>query len=86
MSPKKCLFLSSVLLLAVLLPSCGGGGSTPTLTSSNLVLNKLVSGLTNPLGLEKPPGDARWIALREEEDPGSAWVWSGVLGCPVRIA
>jgi len=68
MSPKKCLFLSSVLLLAVLLPSCGGGGSTPTLTSSNLVLNKLVSGLTNPLGLEKPPGDARLFVV---EQPGT---------------
>jgi len=69
MSPKKCLLLiSSVLLLAVLLPSCGGGGSTPTLTSSNLVLNKLVSGLTNPLGLEKPPGDARLFVV---EQPGT---------------
>ncbi len=69
MSPKKCLLASSVLLLAVLLPSCGGGGgsfSTPPPT--NLVLNNVVSGLTNPLGLEKPPGDARLFVV---EQPGT---------------
>lgn len=67
MSPKKWLLVSSVLLLAVFLPSCGGGGSTPTPTPANLVLNNVVSGLSNPLGLEKPPGDARLFVV---EQPG----------------
>ena len=69
MSPKKCLLASSVLLLAVLLPSCGGGGgsfSTPPPT--NLALTNVVSGLSNPLGLEKPPGDARLFVV---EQPGT---------------
>jgi glucose/arabinose dehydrogenase len=70
MSPKNWLPASSVLLLALLLPSCGGSGSTPTPTPTptDLVLTNVVSGLTNPLGLEKPPGDARLFVV---EQPGT---------------
>lgn len=70
MSPKNWFLVSSAVLLALLLPSCGGGGSTPTPTPTptNLVLNNLVSGLTHPLGLEKPPGDARLFVV---EQPGT---------------
>ncbi len=69
MSPKKCLLASSVLLLAVLLPSCGGGaGSFSTPPPTNLALTNVVSGLSNPLGLEKPPGDARLFVV---EQPGT---------------
>lgn len=68
MSPKKWSLVSSVLLLAVLLPSCGGGGSSPTPTPKNLALTNVVSGLSNPLGLEKPPGDARLFVV---EQPGT---------------
>ncbi len=69
MSPKNWLLVFSLLLLAVLLPSCGGGGgSFSTPPPANLVLNNVVSGLTNPLGLEKPPGDARLFVV---EQPGT---------------
>jgi glucose/arabinose dehydrogenase len=68
MSPENWLPVSSLLLMALLLPSCGGGGSTPTPTPTNLVLTNVVSGLTNPLGLEKPPGDARLFVV---EQPGT---------------
>jgi glucose/arabinose dehydrogenase len=68
MSPKNWLLVSSVLLLALLLPSCGGGGSFSTPTPTNLALTNVVSGLSNPLGLEKPPGDARLFVV---EQPGT---------------
>jgi glucose/arabinose dehydrogenase len=70
MSLKNLLPVSSVLLLAFLLPSCGGGGSTtptptPTPTPGTLTLTTLVSGLSAPLGLERPPGDNRFFVAQQ---------------------
>ena len=58
------------VIAAILQCSCGGGSNTPTPipTPKNLVLTNVVGGLTNPLGLEKPPGDARLFVV---EQPGT---------------
>jgi glucose/arabinose dehydrogenase len=67
MSFRNFLPVSSLFLLALLLPSCGGGGTTPTPTPTptpaNLALTTVVSGLSGPLGLEKPPGDSRLFVV-----------------------
>jgi glucose/arabinose dehydrogenase len=70
MSLKNWLPVSFLLLLALLLPSCGGGGTTPptptpTPTPANLALTTVVSGLSSPLGLEKPPGDNRFFVVQQ---------------------
>lgn len=67
MSPKPWLPVSSLLLLVLLLPSCGGTASspTPTPTPSTLVLTNVVGGLSRPLGLEKPPGDGRLFVVEQ---------------------
>jgi glucose/arabinose dehydrogenase len=66
MALKNLLPVISLLLLAVLLPSCGGGC---TLTSppppATLALTTVVSGLSSPLGLEKPPGDNRLFVVQQ---------------------
>jgi glucose/arabinose dehydrogenase len=69
MSFKNLLPVSSLLLLALLLPSCGGGSTTsptptPTPTPS-LALTTVVSGLSSPLGLESPPGDSRFFVVQQ---------------------
>src|SRR5258708_13622601 len=70
MSLKNGLPVSSLLLLALLLPSCGGGGTqspTPTTTRSpgTLALTSVVSGLSATLGLERPPGDNRFFVVQQ---------------------
>src|SRR6478609_2390860 len=70
MSFKNWLPVSSLLLLALLLPSCGGDGmSTPTPPPSpnpaTIALTTVVSGLSNPLGLERPPGDDRFFVVEQ---------------------
>ena len=68
MSFKNLLPVSSLLLLAFLLPSCGGGGTTsptPNPTPSALALTTVVSGLSSPLGLESPPGDNRFFVVQQ---------------------
>jgi glucose/arabinose dehydrogenase len=69
MSFKNLLPVSSLLLLALLLPSCGGGSTpptpTPTPTPATLALTTFVSGLSSPLGLEKPPGDTRLFVVQQ---------------------
>jgi glucose/arabinose dehydrogenase len=68
MSFKNLLPVSSLLLLALLLPSCGGSSTptpTPTPTPSTLALTTLVSGLSSPLGLESPPGDSRFFVVQQ---------------------
>lgn len=63
--------MASLSLLAFLLPSCGGGSNSsppPTPNPATLALSTLVSGLNNPLGLEKPPGDNRLFVV---EQPGT---------------
>ena len=70
MSLKNWLPVSSLLLLALLLPSCGGGGTpsptpTPTPTPGTLALTTVVSGLSAPLGLERPPGDNRFFVVQQ---------------------
>ena len=68
MSLKNWLPVSSLLLLALLLPSCGGGGTTsptPTPTPNTLALTTVVSGLSSPLGLERPPGDNRFFVVQQ---------------------
>ncbi len=70
MSLKNWLPVSSLLLLALLLPSCGGGGTpsptpTPTPTPGSLALTTVVSGLSAPLGLERPPGDNRFFVVQQ---------------------
>jgi len=69
MSLKNWLPVSSLLLLALLLPSCGGGATTsPTPTPptpGTLALTTVVSGLSAPLGLERPPGDNRFFVVQQ---------------------
>src|SRR5580704_16233700 len=68
MSLKNWLPVSSLLLLALVLPSCGGGGTsspTPTPTPGTLALTTVVSGLSAPLGLERPPGDNRFFVVQQ---------------------
>jgi glucose/arabinose dehydrogenase len=65
MSPKNWLPVSSLLLIALLLPSCGGGGTPTPTPAATLALTKVVSGLSNPLGLEKPPGDNRLFVVQQ---------------------
>ena len=65
MSPKNWLPVSSLLLIALLLPSCGGGGTPAPTPAATLALTKVVSGLSNPLGLEKPPGDNRLFVVQQ---------------------
>ena len=69
MSLKNRLPVSSLLLLVLLLPSCGGGNTPPTPTPpptpGNLALTNFVSGLSGPLGLEKPPGDTRLFVVEQ---------------------
>jgi glucose/arabinose dehydrogenase len=68
MSFKNWLPVSSLLLLALLLPSCGGDGmSTPTPppNTATIALTTVVSGLSNPLGLERPPGDDRFFVVEQ---------------------
>jgi glucose/arabinose dehydrogenase len=68
MPSKNWLHVCFVLLVALLLPSCGGGGSPTPTTPVTLALTNLVSGLTDPLGLEKAPGDDRLFVV---EQPGT---------------
>ena len=66
MSSKNWLLATSLSLLAFLLPSCGGGSNSspsPTPNPATLALSTLVSGLNNPLGLEKPSGDSRLFVV-----------------------
>ena len=69
MSSKNWLPVSSLLLLAVVLPSCGGGSSTPTPTppppTPTFALTTVATGLSNPLGLERPPGDDRFFVVEQ---------------------
>lgn len=71
MSRKNSLAVCSLLLLGFLLPSCGGGGSITSPPPSgppgpvNLVLSTVVSGLSNPVGLEKPPSDNRFFVVEQ---------------------
>jgi glucose/arabinose dehydrogenase len=69
MSLKNRLVVSFLLLLALLLPSCGGGNTPPTPTPpptpGTLALTNFVSGLNGPLGLEKPPGDTRLFVVEQ---------------------
>ena len=51
------------------MPSCGGGGTdsntyTPP-TPGTLALTTVVSGLSTPLGLERPPGDNRFFVAQQ---------------------
>ncbi len=69
MTSKNCLPVSSLLLLALLLPSCGGGASfTPTPpppSPGSLTLTTIATGLNNPVGLERPPGDNRFFVVEQ---------------------
>jgi glucose/arabinose dehydrogenase len=69
MSLKNLLPVSSLLLLALLLPGCGGGSTTPTPTPTptpaGLSLTTFVTGLSSPLGFERPPGDSRFFVVQQ---------------------
>jgi glucose/arabinose dehydrogenase len=66
---KNWLPASSLLLLMLLLAGCGGGTtSTPTPTPptpGTLALTTVVSGLSNPVGLQRPPGDNRFFVVEQ---------------------
>ena len=69
MSSNNLLPVSSLLLLVLLLPGCGGGsslGSTPPPPGpGGLALSTVVSGLSNPVGMERPPGDNRFFVVEQ---------------------
>jgi glucose/arabinose dehydrogenase len=69
MSLKNLLPVSSLLLLVLPLPGCGGGSTTPaptpTPTPATLSLTAFVSGLSSPLGFERPPGDSRFFVVQQ---------------------
>ena len=63
---RRNLFLLNVLLfLTLFLPACGGGTSSiePPPPPPALTLTTVVSGLSNPLALEHPPGDNRFFVV-----------------------
>ena len=47
------------------LPSCGGGAALHSNLRRTWLLTTVVSGLSNPLGLEKPPGDSRFFVVEQ---------------------
>ena len=57
--------LSVLLPLTLLLAACGGGSNSgpppPPPPPPNLTLTTVVSGLSNPLDLQRPPGDNRFF-------------------------
>ncbi len=69
MSSNNLLPVSSLLLLVLLLPGCGGGsslGSTPPPPGpGSVALSTVVSGLSNPVGMERPPGDNRFFVVEQ---------------------
>ena len=68
MSSKNWLPVSSLLLLVLLLPGCGGGSSAQHHTPpgpGSLALTTVVSGLSNPVGMERPPGDNRFFVVEQ---------------------
>ena len=54
-----------------LLPGCGGGTAstpppaTPPPPGGSLALTTVVSGLSNPVGMERPPGDNRFFVVEQ---------------------
>jgi glucose/arabinose dehydrogenase len=69
---RRNLFLLSVLLfLTLFLSACGGGTSSieppppPPPPPPALTLTTVVSGLSNPLAIEHPPGDNRFFVVEQ---------------------
>ena len=61
----------ALLLALALLSGCGGGTatqpppSTPPPQGGSLALTTVVSGLSNPVGMERPPGDNRFFVVEQ---------------------
>ena len=68
MSRRNLLPVSVLVLLTLLLPACGGGTSSiepPPPPPPNLALTTVVSGLSGPLDLQRPPGDNRFFVVEQ---------------------
>jgi glucose/arabinose dehydrogenase len=68
MSRRNPFPLSVLLFLTVLLAACGGSsnsGPPPPPPPPNLTLTTVVSGLSNPLDLQRPPGDNRFFVVEQ---------------------
>jgi glucose/arabinose dehydrogenase len=66
MSRRNLLPLSAVVFLTLLLAACGGSSTpAPPPPPSNLTLTSVVSGLSNPLDLQRPPGDNRFFVVEQ---------------------
>lgn len=65
---RRNLFPVSVLVFLTLLLAACGGSSTPAPPPPpppNLTLTTVVSGLSNPLDLQRPPGDSRFFVVEQ---------------------
>ncbi len=67
MSRRNLFPLSVLVLLTLLLPACGGGTSSiePPPPPPTLALATVVSGLTTPLDLQRPPSDNRFFVVEQ---------------------
>ena len=61
--------LTALILLTLFLAACGGGSNStpppPPPPPPTLTLTTVVSGLSNPLALEHPPGDNRFFVVEQ---------------------
>ncbi|MFY9558979.1 MAG: PQQ-dependent sugar dehydrogenase [Terriglobales bacterium] len=69
MSRRNPFPLSALFLLTLLLAACGSNSNSgpppPPPPPPNLALTTVVSGLSNPLALEHPPGDNRFFVVEQ---------------------
>jgi len=69
MSRRNPFSLSALVFLTLFLAACGGGGSAhiepPPPPPPNLTLATVVSGLSGPLDLQRPPGDNRFFVVEQ---------------------
>src|SRR5229473_73896 len=69
MSRRNLFPLSALVFLTLLLAACGGSSNSgpppPPPPPPNLTLTTVVSGLSNPLDLQRPPGDNRFFVVEQ---------------------
>jgi glucose/arabinose dehydrogenase len=67
MSRRNLLPVSALVFLTLLLAACGGSSTPapPPPPPPNLTLTTVVSGLSNPLDLQRPPGDNRFFVVEQ---------------------